>query len=224
MSSTRGEAVVCVHGLWLSGFAMRYWRTHLERAGYKAYAFSYPTVRSRLAHNRTALLRFAQTLPEERIHFAGHSLGAVTIASMLDENKWSLPGKTLGRIVLAGPPFQGSHAGKTLVDLKNSHPALGGFCDALAGKPLQEWLSGHRPSVPKGVDLGVIAGSATLGLGRVIVPGLSKPNDGTVTVEETRITGAREHLMLPVGHTGLLMSSRVVKHMVQFFDSGSFGA
>lgn len=224
MSSQRGEAVVCVHGLWLSGFAMRYWRTHLERAGYKAYAFSYPSVRSRLAHNRAALLRFAQALPEQCIHFAGHSLGAVTIASMLDENKWGLPGKTLGRIVLAGPPFQGSHAGKTLVDLRNSHPVLGGFGDALAGKPLQDWLSGQRPSVPKGVDLGVIAGSSNLGLGRVIAPGLSKPNDGTVTVEETRVTGAREHIVLPVGHTGLLMSRRVVKHMVQFFDSGSFGA
>ena len=210
------EAVVCVHGLWLSGFAMRYWRTHLERAGFKAYAFSYPTVRSRLANNRAALLRFALALPEERIHFAGHSLGAVTIASMLDEHKWQLPGKTLGRIVLAGPPFQGTHAGKTLVDK--------GYGDALAGKPLQDWLSGHRPSVPQGVDLGVIAGSATMGLGRVIAPGLSKPNDGTVTVEETRVTGAREHLVLPVGHTGLLMSRRVVKHMVQFFDSGSFGA
>ena len=210
------EAVVCVHGLWLSGFAMRYWRTHLERAGYKAYAFSYPTVRARLANNRAALLRFALALPEERIHFAGHSLGAVTIASMLDEHKWQLPGKTLGRIVLAGPPFQGTHAGKTLVDK--------GYGEALAGKPLQDWLSGHRPSVPKGVDLGVIAGSATVGLGRVIAPGLSKPNDGTVTVEETRVTGAREHLVLPVGHTGLLMSRRVVRHMAQFFDSGSFGA
>ena len=210
------EAVVCVHGLWLSGFAMRYWLTHLERAGFKAYAFSYPTVRSRLANNRAALLRFALALPEERIHFAGHSLGAVTIASMLDEHKWQLPGKTLGRIVLAGPPFQGTHAGKTLVDK--------GYGDALAGKPLQDGLSGHRPSVPQGVDLGVIAGSATMGLGRVIAPGLSKPNDGTVTVEETRVTGAREHLVLPVGHTGLLMSRRVVKHMVQFFDSGSFGA
>lgn len=222
MSVKPGEAVVCVHGLWLSGFAMRYWRTHLERAGYKAYAFSYPSVRSRLAHNRAALLRFAESLPEERIHFAGHSLGAVTIASMLDENKWRLPGKALGRIVLAGPPFQGTHAGKALVDLKNSHPALGGFGDALAGKPLQDWLSGHRPSVPKGVDLGVIAGSSTLGLGRVIAPSLPKPNDGTVSVEETRVAGAREHLVLPVGHTGLLMSRRVVTHMIRFFETGSF--
>ncbi len=214
MSANTGQAVVCVHGLWLSGFAMRYWRTHLERAGYKAYAFSYPTVRSRLAHNRAALLRYVETLPEKHIHFAGHSLGAVTIASMLDESKWKLPGKTLGRIVLAGPPFQGTHAGKTLVDK--------GYGDMLAGKPLQDWLLGHRPSVPIGIDLGVIAGSSTLGLGRVIAPSLPKPNDGTVSVEETRVAGAREHLVLPVGHTGLLMSRRVVTHMIRFFETGSF--
>ncbi len=223
-AAARDEAVVCVHGLWLSGFATRYWRVHLVRAGFAACSFSYPSVRARLAHNRAALLRFVAALPQQRIHFAGHSLGAVTIVSMLDEQQWRLPGKTLGRIVLAGPPFQGTHAGKTLVDWKNSHAVLGGVGKALAGEALQDWLSGQRPIVPADVDLGVIAGDANIGMGRVIAPGLPKPHDGTVSVAETRVTGAREHIVLPVSHTTMLMSQQVVRRMIRFFESGTFGA
>ena len=222
MSGKRDEAVVCVHGLWLSGFATRYWRTHFERAGYAAESFSYPTIRSTLAKNCASLLRFVESLPQQRVHLCGHSLGAVTIAAMLQEHGWKLPAKQLGRIVLVGPPFQGSHAGRSLAELKNTHPRLGGLGDALAGKPLQDWLSGPRPVVPAQVDLGVIAGDAQLGLGRLIAPRLARPHDGTVSVAETRVAGAREHIVLPVGHTAMLMSHQVVKRMIRFIDSGSF--
>ena len=43
-----------------------------------------------------------------------------------------------------------------------------------------------------------------------------------VEVAETQVAGAREHLVLPVGHTGLLMSQQVVRHMIRFVDTGSF--
>lgn len=223
MESAGNEAVVCVHGLWLSGFAMRYWRHHFARAGYATYAFSYPSVRGRLAHNRNALARFVDHLPERKIHFTGHSLGALTIVSMLDSIGWQLPGKTLGRIVLAGPPFQDTRAGRALVGGPNARPVLGRLGGALAGRALQDWLTTHRPSVPEGVELGVIAGDATIGLGRVIVPSLARPHDGTVSVEETRVTGAREHLVLPVGHSAMLMSPLLVRRMLHFIESGSFG-
>jgi len=104
MTVVREEAVVCVHGLWLSGFAMRYWRIQFERAGFAAPAFSYPSVRGRMANNRAALVRFVETLPQKKVHFAGHSLGAVTIVATLDSVGWTLQGKQLGRVVLAGQP------------------------------------------------------------------------------------------------------------------------
>ena len=218
----RDEAVVFVHGLWLSGFATRYWQRHLARGGYAVHAFSYPSVRGRLAHNRAALARFSLALPQNKVHFAGHSLGAATIVSMLDSIGWCLPGKQLGRVVLVGPPMQGSRAAHALVGGQDGRPVLGRFGGALAGIALKEWLSGPRPVVPGGVEVGVIAGSATIGLGRFIAPGLARPNDGTISVEETRLAGAREHLVLPVGHTGMLMSPTVARHMLHFISHGSF--
>jgi pimeloyl-ACP methyl ester carboxylesterase len=223
MTDPRDEAVVCVHGLWLSGFAMHFWRTQFERAGYAAYAFSYPSVRGRMVHNRAELARFVDSLPQKTIHFAGHSLGAVTIVSMLDSRDWKLPAKALGRIVLAGPPFQDSRAGRALLGGRNARPVLGRFGGALAGHALKEWLGSRRPSVPAGVDLGVIAGDSNLGLGRMVAPDLKRPHDGTVSVEETRVPGAREHLVLPVGHTAMLMSQQVTRRLLRFIQSGSFG-
>lgn len=218
----RDEAVVCVHGLWLSGFAMRYWRSRFERAGYAASAFSYPSVRGRLAHNAEALARFVAALPQGTVHFAGHSLGAVTIAAMLEARSWRLEGKRLGRIVLVGPPFADSRAGRALLGGRDARAVLGRFGGALAGRALGEWLESRRPIVPAGVDLGVIAGDASLGLGRMVAPDLKRPHDGTVSVEETRVPGAREHLVLPVGHTAMLMSPAVTRHMLHFIQTGTF--
>jgi len=223
MTGARAEAVVCVHGLWLSGFAMRYWRHQFERAGYAAYAFSYPSVRGRMTHNRAALARFVGALPQAKVHFAGHSLGAVTIVSMLDSLGWKLPNRELGRVVLVGPPFQDSRAGRALVGGRNVRPVLGKVGGALAGHALREWLGARRPAVPPGVDLGVIAGDSNLGLGRMVAPDLKRPHDGTVSVEETHVSGEREHLVLPVGHTAMLMSQQVSRRMVRFIQSGSFG-
>jgi pimeloyl-ACP methyl ester carboxylesterase len=223
MPLRKGEAVVCVHGLWLSGMAMRYWQHQCARAGYAAHAFSYPSVRGSLAQNREALARFAQGLAEPVVHFAGHSLGAITIMSMLASRDWRLDGKKVGRIVLAGPPYQGSHAGRALLGGRNRRAVLGAVGGALAGRALKEWLAAAPPAVPAGIEVGVIAGDASLGLGRLVAPDLKRPHDGTVSVEETRIAGSREHLVLPVGHTAMLMSPQVTRRLLRFIETGSFG-
>ena len=222
MNERAREAVVCVHGLWLSGFATRYWRTQFARAGYVAHAFSYPSVRGSLAHNAAALARYVAQLPQPVVHLAGHSLGGITILAMLRENGWSLPGKTLGRVVLAGSPVQGSHAGRALIGQVPGRRLVGRFGDAMAGRSLKEWLARPAPGVPPGVVVGVIAGDAPLGLGRLVAPDLKRPHDGTVSVEETRLAGAAGHLVLPVNHTAMLMSATVARRLVQFVEHGRF--
>jgi pimeloyl-ACP methyl ester carboxylesterase len=214
MSAADGEAVVCVHGLWLSGFSTGFWRSRFKQAGYAAHAFSYPTIRQPLKASARQLAEFVAALPQERIHFAGHSLGAVLIAAMLAERGWQIDGKQLGRIVLAGPPFQGTDVGRSVARL--------GVGRLVLGRAITDWLEGTRPVVPREVDLGVIAGSRPFGIGGIVSPGLARPHDGTVRVAETRVEGAREHLTLPVSHTEMLMSARVAQHMLRFFEHGAF--
>ena len=214
MSVARGEAVVCVHGLWLSGFATGFWRSRLSGVGYAAYSFSYPTVRQSLKASARQLAEFAEGLPQQRIHFVGHSLGGILIAATLAERGWKLAGKELGRVVLVGSPFQGTYVGQSLARI--------GLGRLVLGQAIQDWLAGARPLVPPTVELGVIAGNRPLGAGRFAVRGLVPPHDGTIRVAETQVEGAREHLTLPVSHTEMLMSARVTQQILSFVESGAF--
>jgi hypothetical protein len=69
----------------------------------------------------------------------------------------------------------------------------------------------------------MIAGSRPIGLGW-IAGGIGGPGDGTVAVAETRVTGLADHCVLPVSHSGLVLSRAVVRNTVQFLETGRFGA
>jgi hypothetical protein len=70
-------------------------------------------------------------------------------------------------------------------------------------------------------ELGVIAGSLGVGLGRLVGVG-GAPSDGTILVDETRLPGIRAHLVLKVSHTGLPFSPTVARQTGAFLSSGNF--
>lgn len=52
-----------------------------------------------------------------------------------------------------------------------------------------------------------------------LVPG---DNDGTVSVESTRLEGAKDFLMLPYAHPVIQMMPRTVRNVVSFLREGTF--
>src|SRR3989304_3462679 len=91
--------------------------------------------------------------------------------------------------------------------------------------PAGRWLLGASAPLWRERDarwtrperLGVIAGTRPIGLG-VLLGRLSGPNDGVVTVEETTIEGMSERILLPVGHSQMLISGRVAGQISAFLD------
>jgi hypothetical protein len=71
------------------------------------------------------------------------------------------------------------------------------------------------------VELGVIAGNFSLGLG-YLVANLPKPNDGVVCVNETRVPGAKDSVVLHVNHSGMLISPEVARAACAFLQNGHF--
>jgi hypothetical protein len=69
----------------------------------------------------------------------------------------------------------------------------------------------------------MIAGSRSFGLG-LLLGGLGEPGDGTVAIAETRAEGLRQHLVLPVTHTGMLFSKDVAREVACFLQVGSFSS
>jgi hypothetical protein len=92
----------------------------------------------------------------------------------------------------------------------------------MIGKSLGEWLAASRPTQFPGREIGVIAGTRSVGMGRIFSPDLPRPNDGAVTVAETRLAAACDFIDLPVSHTGMVLSRRVARETGAFLRDGRF--
>jgi len=206
---SQAETVVLVHGLWVHGVVMTVLARRIARHGFRVANYSYPTVRLSLSENSARLERFC-TLLGGTLHFVGHSLGAILVARLLAD----LARLTVGRAVLLAPPFNDTYAGRRLAGFAAGRAAM--------GRGVSEWLSSERKINLEHYDIGVIAGRASIGLGRVVAPGLPAPNDGTISVAETRVPGMRDHIELPVSHSGMVFSRIVAHEVCAFLRDGRF--
>jgi pimeloyl-ACP methyl ester carboxylesterase len=205
--------VVYVHGLWLSGIEGGILRRRLAKTlSAETHAFTYASVTSGMTGNAQALGKFLGKLRTETLHLVGHSLGGLVILKLFESGGGAqLPP---GRIVLLGSPLNGSRAAQNLARLPFGRKIMGrGVHEELLTERQRRW-TGQR-------ELGVIAGSVGIGLGRLVgVHGA--PSDGTIFVEETRLPGILEHLVLRVSHTALPFSSTVARQTAAFLNDGRF--
>ncbi|HKU17429.1 MAG TPA: alpha/beta hydrolase [Steroidobacteraceae bacterium] len=202
---------ILVHGLWMSGLELTVIRRRLEADGsLRALPFNYPSLVGSMSDHVRRLIDCAQAHRAERLHFVGHSLGGLVVLRALQVTGDLPP----GRAVLLGSPLQGSRVAQRLARIPFGRALLGG---ALAEECIdcapREW-SGRR-------EVGVIAGSMGLGLGRLIAS-LDDEHDGTVMVEETRLPGAKDHLVVATSHTGLVLSAEVAEQTRHFLETGTF--
>lgn len=205
--------VVYVHGLWLSGNESGMLLRRLGRElKAKTRAFSYPSVRSNISENAQALGEFLRKQRAETLHLVGHSLGGLVILKLFESGEGvRLPP---GRIVFLGSPLNGSRAAQNLARLPFGRKIMGkGVHEELLSERQRRW-SGQR-------ELGVIAGNVGIGLGRLV--GIhGAPSDGTIFVDETRLPGISQHLVLRISHTVLPFSSTVARQTAAFLNDGSF--
>ena len=211
-NASRAPALaILVHGLWMSGLELALIRRRLEMDGsLRTLSFTYPTIVGSMSDHVRRLIECARAHKAERLHFIGHSLGGLVILRALQVTAELPP----GRAVLLGSPLQGSRTAQKFARLPFGRALLGGAIaeECLDWSP-REW-SGRR-------DVGVIAGSVGLGLGRLLA-NLEDAHDGTVMVEETRLPGAKDHLVVATSHTGLVWSAEVAEQTRHFLDHGAF--
>ncbi len=146
------------------------------------------------------------------VHVIAHSLGGlITLETLATER--DLPP---GRIVFLGVPVRGSRAARAIAAWSLGPQILGALAVAELTRPRERRWTGPR-------EIGLIAGSRSAGLGRLFA-NLPQPNDGTVSVDETRLPGATAEIILDVSHTGMLLSAPVANATTRFLMHGSFEA
>ena len=209
------ETVVVVHGLWVHGVVMSVLARRIARQGFAVRNYSYPSVRLTLSENSERLARFCSGVGG-KLHLVGHSLGAILVARLLaDQPKFMDSLRlTVGRAVLLAPPFNDTYAGRRLASVAIGRAAI--------GRTVAEWLANERPRGLERYEIGVIAGHTSVGLGRVVAPGLPSPNDGTIAVAETRMPGMTDHIALPVSHSAMVFSREVAREVCAFLRDGRF--
>jgi pimeloyl-ACP methyl ester carboxylesterase len=152
----------------------------------RLHAFHVPLpVDARAAAEITEAL--AETLHKAgpQVHVVGHSLGGI-IALDTFLTHADLPP---GRLVLMGAPVRGARAAQALARHPIGQAILGPLAlEELATPRERNW------SLPR--EVGLIAGSRSIGLGRFLAD-LPEPNDGTVAVDD-RLPGAGASCMTSV--------------------------
>jgi triacylglycerol lipase len=150
--------------------------------------------------------------PSRKVHFVTHSLGGILVRAYVK----TYPPVNLGRFVMLSPPNRGSE----LIDIFREHWWFRNFFG-----PIRRQLGTDSNSVPNTLgavnfELGVITGNRSINLiGSALIRG---PNDGTVSVERAQVEGMCDFLVVPYGHTFIMMRKAVAAQTVQFLRTGHF--
>jgi pimeloyl-ACP methyl ester carboxylesterase len=213
--------VLFVHGLWMTGAESFLLKRRLATRGWVLRVFPYSSLAEPMERVARRCARYARLIAQRThapVHLVGHSLGGLVIHHMFEANLLA-PDRFSGdfcRVVLMGTPARGSQSGRSLARFAPTRVLLGKVgAEVLVRALPRQWR--HK------AELGVIAGNKAHGLGRLISR-LDGPNDGTVAVSETGLPGATDHCVLPVSHTGLLMSAEVARQLANFLEEGHFSS
>lgn len=178
---------------------------HLRRAGFVPELFGYSTVAGGPA---AAVPALARLIERGDCHVLAHSLGGLMAVQMLREH----PDLPVARIVCLGSPLCGSAAASGVARLLGVGRLLGRSA---------ELLCGGCPPWSGRAEVAVIAGRRPVGLGQLFGR-FEGPNDGTVAVAETYLSGLADHAVIDASHAGLLFSAQAATLATSFFRTGRF--
>ncbi len=198
--------VLLLHGLWMPPLAMHRFAAQLREAGHATDVIGY---RSIVGSTEAGVARIRDRLRGgPPTHLIGHSLGGLMALEALRAE----PTLPVARMVCLGTPLCGSGVAKamsrrtlTALYLGRSAALLRAGCIAL----------------PEGLEIGMVAGSRPHGLG-ALVARFDGIHDGTVALEETRVPGLADHILIDASHSGLLFSPEAARQAIAFLRNGRF--
>ena len=210
-----GTAVIILHGLGRSDKSVQRLKQHFEQAGYYTIAMNYPSLRASVQENAEYLHQVIDSLDGiDKVHLVGFSMGGIVIRQCLAEHNEP----RVGRVVFIGSPNQGAELATLLKDWWAFKTFVGPAGQELATAP--HGLATKLPAPT--CEFGIVAGCRGTDAGyNPLIPG---DDDGTVSLESTRLPGASDFITVRTLHQGLLHTPSVFAATQYFLEYGSFQA
>jgi hypothetical protein len=187
----------------------------LQEEGYFVVNNGYPSTKENISSLAEVVGDgIAQCREQEavNIHFVGHSLGGILVRKHFQSNV--VP--EARRLVMLGPPNRGSDVATLYRDQW--------WYKWITG-PAGQQLGVEQTSTPNQLakiplEVGVIAG--TYSLDPWFSRAVSGPDDGKVSVENTRLDEMNDFITVPYSHTFMTESTEVYRLVSAFLARGRF--
>jgi pimeloyl-ACP methyl ester carboxylesterase len=217
VEAVAGPTVIVLHGLGEGRQSMKplvdHLRKHLDAT---VLSFGYASTAAGLEAHGRALAEVIAGLPAaDSISFVGHSMGNLVV------RRWMAlaPARELARVrkmVMLGPPNQGSELARMVAGVS----LLAALSEGAARELVLDWNRVAKDLAVPTCPFGIVAGGKGDARGYSML--LSGDDDAVVRVEETRLPGADDFLLLPVHHAAMMRSPGVQKATLEFLQSGRF--
>ena len=194
-----GPTVILLHGLGEGRGSMRPLANYLRE------------------HHDATVLTFGYASPRAGVDDHARALGSV-IAGLDGADRISLVGHSLERMVMLGAPNQGSDLARRVSQVW----LLSKLSTGAAREMVLDWPRLARNLVVPPCPFGIIAGGT--GNAEGYSPMLDGDDDAVVRVEETRLEGADDFVLLPVRHAFMMRDPAVQEATASFLKGGRFGA
>lgn len=218
-----GTAVILIHGIFRSSKsfvvlekALRHRLQHsLQHSDDQIIGFDYPSTRVPLAESATCLHEMIRSLTGiTQIQFVVHSMGGLLVRTYLQQTAHGRDPR-LHRMVMLGVPNQGARMANLL-----QQNLLFRWSYGPAGQQLVDDPAGFISKLPcPDFPFAIIAGGRGTEQGwNPLIPG---DDDGTVSVQATKLAGAADFIKIPTLHSTMMWNPDVISATINFLETGA---
>jgi pimeloyl-ACP methyl ester carboxylesterase len=212
------DGVVLLHGISRTARSFRKMQTALEDAGFATLNHDYASRRKALEalaeDIHPSIQRFADGI-NGSVHFVGHSMGGLLARVYLARYR----PKRLGRVVMLGTPNSGSEIADRLKNF-GAYRAFFGPAGQQLGTQRDASIEALFP--PIDYPVGIIAGDRSIY--PITSAFLPRPHDGRVSVDNTKLDGMADHIVIRTSHPWLVRHSVAIAQTIAFLKAGKFGS
>jgi pimeloyl-ACP methyl ester carboxylesterase len=209
------SGVVLLHGISRTSRSFYKMQMAIEAAGFATLNLGYDSrgkpLQSLAEDIHPAIQRFAHNL-DGSVHFVDSMGGLLTRAYLARYRP-----QRLGRVVMLGTPNGGSE----IADRLSSFAAYRAYFGPAGQQLMTERDSTtHAILPPANYPVGIIAGDRSIyPISSALLP---KPNDGRVSVENTKLDGMADHIVVRASHPWLVRNGIAIDQTIAFLKEGKF--